>query len=204
MRESAFDIVITGFAGLSGSRIIYNEESLRSRLLETYPAFFFRPLCEAGMGCEGSGGADETEEVCASVEALRELEGLARQQEEAGLMVRAGEGGIYAAMWKLLKARRLGAEYSQRAIPILQQTIEICETWSLDPYRLDSAGAGVWLMSGGALGLVALAERAYGPGSAAAVGRTMKGPAIKRVDQEEIAYMRRPGPDELQRLFAKA
>ena len=92
------------------------------------------------MGCEGSGGADETEEVCASVEALRELEGLARQQQEAGLMVRAGEGGIYAAMWKLLKARRLGAEYSQRAIPILQQTIEICETWSLDPYRLDSAG----------------------------------------------------------------
>ena len=112
------------------------------------------------MGCEGSGGADETEEVCASVEALRELEGLARQQEEAGLMVRAGEGGIYAAMWKLLKARRLGAEYSQRAIPILQQTIEICETWSLDPYRLDSAGAGVWLMSGGALGL-AVANKVY-------------------------------------------
>lgn len=204
MRESAFDIVITGFAGLNGSRIIYNEESLRSRLLEIYPAFFFRPLCAGGTGCCGSGEADMQEEAEISEQALLELESLAGQQEEAGLMIRAGEGGIYAAMWTLLRDRRLGAEYSQKAIPILQQTIEICEIWSLDPYRLDSAGAGVWLMSGGAAGLVALAERAYGPGSAAVVGRTVKGPAIKRMDLEEIAYMRRPGPDELQRLAAKA
>lgn len=46
------------------------------------------------------------------------------------------EGGILAAVWNLSGAYRVGIEFSLRKIPIKQNTIEICERFELNPYRL--------------------------------------------------------------------
>ena len=136
--------------------------------------------------------------------ARREFDGLLLKNKELGLAVTADDGGVLAALWHTLKGnyaadgRKYGAEYSLRAIPVLQQTIEICETFGLDPYRLSSASCAVWLTED-AVRLKKLAAAAGLP--AEVIGFTKEGAAIIRTDKEEPAFLRRPEPDELYRLF---
>lgn len=117
---------------------------------------------------------------------------------EDGMLRAAGDGGIFAAMWALLKANRTGAVFSQRSIPILQQTVEVCETFGLDPYRLSAPGCAVWLSSDAG----ALLDTARAAGiETAVIGHTRKGAGILRTDGPQTAYLRRPEPDEVQKLY---
>ena len=176
-----YDIVMTGYAGLFGSRLIYEDQRWRRELSLHYSESFFAPL------------------VKPEPEAPLELIELKKVFSEKGLYMEAGEGGVYAALWELLRSNRLGADFSQRAIPVLQQTIELCEAFSLDPYRLRSDGTGIWLCQGEAFSIMKAAKAAMGSGAAALIGTTQKGTAIRRIDGEETAYLRRPSEDELYR-----
>lgn len=192
MGVNMYDIVIAGYAGLSGSELIYERQELRERLLCIYPEAFFRRM-------EGFGRFDVKE----LMKKGGELSALYQRGLGEGLILEAGEGGIYAAIWRLLHEQHLGASFSQRAIPVAQQTVEICETFSLDPYRLSSEGTAVWLSKESGR-LKELLEETFGRGSASVIGYTKKGPGIERSDAESIAYMRRTEGDELCRLEAFA
>ena len=50
------------------------------------------------------------------------------------------EGGLWAALWKLGEAEKTGLTVDAAAIPIRQETVEICELLELDPYGLPSSG----------------------------------------------------------------
>ena len=50
-------------------------------------------------------------------------------------------GGLWAALWKLGEAAKTGLNVDAAAIPIRQETVEICEELELDPYGLPSIGA---------------------------------------------------------------
>ena len=156
------ELVITGFAGESGSRSVYSDKESRKKLLDRYPKSFFGVFEEKASG-------EKRIEIPACT---------APDSEDAK------DGGVFGAMWRLLRRNKLGAEFSQKAVPVLQQTIEICEMFSLDPYRMESEGCRVWLVSdmGGFL-------KAYP--EAVTVGHTEKGPAIKRIDGEAVAYLRK-------------
>ena len=56
-----------------------------------------------------------------------------------------GEGGLWAALWRLGEQAKTGLAVDAVAVPILQETVELCEAAGEDPYRLPSAGA-VFLM----------------------------------------------------------
>ncbi len=51
------------------------------------------------------------------------------------------EGGIFGALWELAEEAGLGLEVDARAIPVKQETIEICELLHRNPYQLPSAGS---------------------------------------------------------------
>ena len=55
--------------------------------------------------------------------------------------VEVGEGGLWAALWKLGEAAKTGFIVDASAVPIRQETVEICEFLEQDPYSLPSAGA---------------------------------------------------------------
>lgn len=161
------ELVITGFAGESGSRLIYSDKESKKKLLERYPKSFFAVFEEDVPGDPASDPA-----------AFTLAPANAPDSEDAS------EGGVFGALWRLLKRNGKGAEFSQRAIPVRQQTIEICEMFSLDPYRLEAAGCRVWLVSDmGAF----LKEHP----DAFVIGHTVKGNAIKRTDGETEAYLRK-------------
>ena len=156
------ELVITGYAGETGSRDIYQNKEQREKLLDRYPKSFFRVF-------------EEPEEDCVT---WGNVKGVQDVESAAG-------GGVYGAMWRILKRNGMGASYSQRLIPLRQQTVEICEMFGLDPYRLSSENCAVWLCTDAAP-LKAHFSRAV------SVGYTEKGPAIRRMDGETIAYLRKP------------
>ena len=51
------------------------------------------------------------------------------------------EGGIYGALWELAEASGVGLEIDLKAIPIRQETVEVCEQFHLNPYQLISSGS---------------------------------------------------------------
>ncbi|MCQ2400345.1 MAG: hypothetical protein MJ059_00260 [Lachnospiraceae bacterium] len=156
------ELVVTGYVGDSGSRLIYTDKESRKKLLDRYPKSFFGVLEEE----------------------LSEAEPPALSPDVAPDFEDSADGGVFGAMWRILKRNRLGAEFSQRAIPVRQQTIEICEMFSIDPYRLESKGCRVWLVSDMGRFLKEYPD-------AVTIGHTEKGPAIKRTDGETLAYLRK-------------
>ena len=61
-------------------------------------------------------------------------------QAGAAAMHDLSEGGVFGALWEMAEASGCGLEIDLRKIPIRQETVEICEFFDLNPYKLLSAG----------------------------------------------------------------
>jgi len=167
------EVVVTGLAGLKGSIEAYREPKNKEKLLGIYTGSFFAVF--------------ENPEKAMPREMPEELSQLYAAHEAQGLVLRAGETGIFGALWDLLHSLKLGAEFSQRKIPVLQQTIELCEFFEWNPYRLP-ADCSVWVTD--KAGLILKHAAAAGI-PATVIGFTAKGPGILRTDCETIAYLRK-------------
>lgn len=55
-----------------------------------------------------------------------------------------GEGGILAALWEVAQETKLGLETDMKTFSVLQETVEVCECYRLNPYQLSSIGS-FWL-----------------------------------------------------------
>lgn len=178
------DIVVIGYAGLSGSLEIYRLKRREIRAL--YNGRFLRPFEE---GTTSLPAEDILEEPL--------KKGLISYIESAD------EGGVMSALWKVLEKAKKGCEYSRRRIPVLQQTVEICELYGIDPYKLSSKGCFVCLCNNGRELSAYLESSCHGCIPSVYIGRTDGTKARKRTDGEEIAFLRRPEPDELIRFKEK-
>ena len=71
--------------------------------------------------------------------------------EESGASARylMGEGGFLAALWKIAEASGVGLSADIRSVPIRQETIEICEIFDVNPYKLLSGGSILLGIRGG-------------------------------------------------------
>ncbi len=108
------------------------------------------------------------------------------------------EGGIYGALWELAEASDVGLEIDLKAIPIRQETVEICEYFGLNPYYLISSGC--MLMAGDrGHDLVRELKKAGIP--AAVIGKAVEGKARRILNGEEEAFLERPRTDELYRIY---
>ena len=85
-------------------------------------------------------------------------------QAGASALCAMGEGGILRALWKMAEASRVGLRADLRKIPVRQETIEICERFDLNPYKLlsqersslESAAGSRWCRNIGDLGFLRL------------------------------------------------
>ena len=85
-----------------------------------------------------------------------------------------------------------------KAIPVRQETVEICECFRLNPYQLISSGC-MLMTSGDGRKLVRDLEQAGI--KATLIGRCMEGKAKKVVNGEDTAYLERPKTDELYKIY---
>lgn len=106
-------------------------------------------------------------------------------------------GGILAGIWKMAEVSDVGLHVDLRKIPVRQETIEICERFDLNPYRLFSGGS---LLIGTRKGeaMVRFFQEKGTP--SAIVGSVDKGNDRLLYSKGITRYLERPAQDELTRF----
>ena len=175
------DLVMAGFTGLAGTRRIgqYKREELET----LFSPMFLRCL-------------DETEPY--SVE-----QWIKREQKEEHCSFTAyeyaGEGGVLAALWNLSGIFNAGIDADLRCMPVRQVTVEVCELFELNPYRLYSGNCAVLVSDRGGQLVRRLREEGIPAG---VIGSVAEGSARQiRHGQEGAGFFRAAPADELTKII---
>lgn len=105
-----------------------------------------------------------------------------------------GTGGVLAGLWKVAEASEMGLFADLRKIPVRQETIEICERFDLNPYKLFSEGS----ILVGTLKGEELVQYCSDQGiPAAVIGKAVKGNDRILRSGENVRYLERPSQDEI-------
>ena len=179
--RSGQDLVMAGYAGFAGTVKIGAEK--RDFLKTRFSPMFLRCL-------------DETEPY--SVE-----QWIKREQKEEHCSFTAyeyaGEGGVLAALWNLSGIFNAGIDADLRCMPVRQVTVEVCELFELNPYRLYSGNCAVLASDRGGLLVRRLREEGIPAG---VIGNVAEGSARQiRHGQEGAGFLERPRPDELTKII---
>ena len=108
-------IIMAGMAGLSGTKKLLDKH--KNELEEHFSSAFLRTAAE------------------------RTAEGSYSLPELPAAVFPLGKGGVLEGLWILSRELFCGLEADLRAVPVLQDTIEICEFFGIDPYAMPSEGA---------------------------------------------------------------
>lgn len=107
------------------------------------------------------------------------------------------EGGIWAALWNLSGAYDVGIEFTLQQVPVKQETIEICERYDLNPFRLLSDNCVVLTADNGLRMVGKLAQSGV---PAAVIGHINPGSKREVYNGEIRGFMERPGKDEIYKI----
>lgn len=172
------DIVLAGYIGMEGMLRILDEKEaeLKKRFA---PAFIeqirsYRQYLFAGptISVAKAGGSS----------AIRQV----------------SEGGILAALWDLAKDADEGLDLDMKKLNILQETIEVCEHYRINPYQLASTGSMLIVTDQGE----ALADELnQNHIKATVIGKLTDNNDKLLHNGEEVRYIDRPAPDEILKMY---
>ncbi|MCR5595597.1 MAG: hypothetical protein K6G12_07100 [Lachnospiraceae bacterium] len=176
-----FDLVITGYAGAFGGRLLTerNLSSLSQRFSINYLDKARTVAC--GDRCDMLNILDVISTQAAT---------------DRPRIFSAGEGGIYAALWNLGESLGCGMNVYQKKIPVYQETIEICNHLDVDPYKLESAGCLVFAVSDGPEFCKALEQKGIDSSHIGCLTRDLKRVIINGGEER---FLNLPDMDELYR-----
>lgn len=171
------DILVTKWIGLEGTSIIAKEkeeqlaEKLPHNLIDTAKNFdrYLSVVPEAKIAME----------------------------YDVAAMHDVTEGGIFGALWEIAEASGVGLEVDLRAIPVRQETIEVCECFQVNPYMLISSGSMLMAAPNGHDLVRALRQAGI---EAAVIGKAMEGNDRVILNEEERRFLEPPKTDELYKV----
>lgn len=172
------DIIMTKWAGLEGTAIIASEKEADLKIHYNY-------------------------EFIDRAKALKQYISVVPESKIAHehgvvLMHDATEGGLFGALWELAANARKGVEVILENIPIKQETVEICEFYDLNPYKLISSGSMLMIAENGRLLVEELLENGI---QATIIGKVTDG-NDRIVIQEETRRSLEPAKsDELYKVI---
>lgn len=172
------DIVITKWIGLEGTSIAAKEKE--AFLLERFAPSFVKT-------------AKEFDQYLSVVPEAR----IAREWGVSA-MHDITEGGVFGALWEMGSGAGVGLDIDLKAIPIRQETVEVCEALGLNPYILMSSGSMMIAAEDG-YGLVRKLSQAGIP--AAVVGKATDGRDRILRNGEDTRYLDKPQSDELYKIY---
>ncbi|MGN1165867.1 MAG: AIR synthase-related protein [Lachnospiraceae bacterium] len=108
------------------------------------------------------------------------------------------EGGIFAALWELAKESKKGLSIDMKKIAVLQETIEVCEHFRINPYQLTSVGSFLMVTDNGEVLADALLQEGI---PASVIGRLTDSHDKVIKNGEDVRYIDRPAPDEIFKLY---
>lgn len=172
------DILVTKWIGIEGTSVIAKEkeEELRTRFSRTF--------------------VEKAKELDQYISVLPEA--MIASKFGVSAMHDVTEGGIYGALWEMAEASGIGLEIDLKAIPIRQETVEICEHFNLNPYYLISSGC-MLMASDRGHDLVRELKKEGIP--AAVIGKAVEGNGRRILNGEEESFLERPRTDELYKIY---
>lgn len=108
------------------------------------------------------------------------------------------EGGVFGALWEMAQASDAGLEIELRKIPIRQETVEICEFFDINPYKLISGGCLLMAAEDGS----DLVRQLDGAGvHAAVIGKATGGNDRVVINDGERRFLETAQTDELYKVI---
>ena len=172
------DVVLTKWIGMEGTSIIAKEKA--AELANRFPAAFLDKAKSFGQ-------------MISVVE-----DGRVAARMGATAMHDVTEGGICGALWEMAEASGVGLDIDLKAIPIRQETVELCEACGLNPYYLISSGSMLIAIDNG-YDLVRELEKNGIHGTV--IGKATSGNDRVLVNGKDRAYLERPKADELYKIY---
>ena len=168
------DIVATKWVGLEGTAILAREKEveLRSRYAQPF--------------------IDKAKTFAQMMSILPEA--AVAVESGAGAMHDVSEGGVFGALWEFAESAGVGLEIDLKKIPIRQETVEICEYFDMNPYKLLSGGSLLIATEDGN-GLVMELEKANIP--AVVIGKATDNNDRVLLNEEERRFLETTQTDEL-------
>lgn len=175
------EIFVAGAVALEGTVLITEAEKERLGKLFS-PGFLYN--CQSLLKDYGTGDS------------------LWSMAEEAGAsaLFALGEGGFLSGLWKMAEASQVGLEADLRKVPIRQETVEVCEVFDLNPYRLRSGGAILIGIRGGEALVQELRRKGF---MAAIIGQADSGNDRLLYSGGNARYLERPAADEIRKINIK-
>ena len=173
------DIVFVGHAGMDGMLRITEEKE--QELKTRFAPVFMKQIKSYGQ----------------QIFAPKEIE--AAKAGGAFVVRQVADGGILAALWNLALELNQGLDIDMKKISILQETIEVCEHFRLNPYQMISTGSFLAVTDNGEVLADALNNQGI---TAAVIGHTTDNNDKILRNGEEMRYIDRPAPDEILKLYS--
>ena len=173
------DIVFVGHAGMDGMLRITEEKE--QELKTRFAPVFMKQIKSYGQ----------------QIFAPKEIE--AAKAGGAFVVRQVADGGILAALWNLALELEQGLDLDMKKISILQETIEVCEHFRLNPYQMISTGSFLAVTDNGEVLADALNNQGI---TAAVIGHTTDNNDKILRNGEEMRYIDRPAPDEILKLYS--
>jgi len=181
------DVLITRYIGIIGTGILAS--SKRTELLERYPEWFVDEAesfdDEAGLGRDENG--ELLEIVCAT-------------DNGAVYASEYYEFGIYEALYAMSKELKCGLRINIKDIPIKQETVEICEELSANPYALYSGYSAVIVTPDGEALKIKLEDMGI---PVSIVGYTTSDNDKKIINEDEESFLPHIRKDELKNVLGR-
>lgn len=193
--HAGHDLVVVGDAALLGTALLARQEYgyLRNYFSEGFLQDAVRSLQNYRAATAGEAETD----ISPTYEVEKGAAWNMAVQADASALYAMQEGGVLSALWKMAEASQVGLRADLRKIPIRQETIEICERFDLNPYKLLSQGALLVGIRGGE----ALVQAYHQMGiPAAVIGQTNEENDRLLYSGENIRYLERPAKDEIYRM----
>ena len=172
------DVVVTKWIGLEATSILAKERE--EELMTRFP----------------SGLVDEAKGFDRFLSVVKEA-GIAAEHG-ATAMHDITEGGVFGALWEMASGAGMGLEIDLKAIPIRQETVEICEYFGVNPYQIMSSGS-MMIVTDQGHELVRKLKLAGIHGTV--IGRTTEGNDRILRNGQDVRYLDKPQPDELYKVL---
>lgn len=178
---AGLDIVMTKWMAISGTSIIatQKEEDLTKRL----PAYYVREAASLNQ-----------------FYSIKHEAELAASKEDTILMHDVAGGGIFTGIWEICDALGCGCRVDLNSIPVLQETIEVCEYFDINPYNLRGDGSLLIVTSQGQKLVEELKSKEI---MAAVIGQTTDNLDRLIIRDDETRFLEPGRGDELTKVLVK-
>ena len=180
------ELVVAGAVALKGTALIAKEKH------EILREHFSQGFLYDSENMQESYGVGENPEESAAWETAKKA--------GATALYAMGEGGFLSALWKMAEASQVGLEMDFTKVPIRQETIEICEIFDVNPYKLQSEGT---ILIGVPAGEALFLELRRMGLMAAVIGQTNSGNDRMLYYNGNGRYLERPAKDEIYKVLQK-